>query len=70
MVAQLSRPRLQDYRYTAPMPRASTLLVVLAFAIVMGFAVKYDVVDLVGTRVSIAAKLPKAALAKLTKVNP
>jgi hypothetical protein len=32
-----------------------------------GFAVKYDVVDLVGTQVSIAAKVPKAALAKLTK---
>ena len=36
-------------------------------AILLGFALKYDVVDLVGTQVSIAAKLPKAALAKLTK---
>lgn len=36
-------------------------------AIVLGFAIKYDVVDLVGTQVSIAAKLPKAALAKLHK---
>jgi amidase len=36
-------------------------------AIVLGFAIKYDVVDLVGTQVSIAAKLPKAALAKLRK---
>jgi acetamidase/formamidase len=34
-------------------------------AIVVGFAVKYDIVDLVGTQVSVAAKLPKAALAKL-----
>ena len=36
-------------------------------AMVLGFALKYDVVDLVGTQVSIAAKLPKAALAKLPK---
>jgi acetamidase/formamidase len=36
-------------------------------AIVVGFAIKYDVVDLVGTQVSIAAKLPKSALAKLQK---
>jgi acetamidase/formamidase len=36
-------------------------------AIVLGFAVRYDVVDLVGTQVSIAAKLPKTALAKLRK---
>jgi amidase len=36
-------------------------------AMVMGFAVKYDVVDLVGTQVSIAAKLPKAAIAPLVK---
>jgi amidase len=35
-------------------------------AMLLGFALKYDVVDLVGTQVSIAAKLPKAALAKLT----
>ena len=38
-------------------------------AIVVGFAIKYDVVDLVGTQVSIAAKLPKSALAKLKKVS-
>jgi acetamidase/formamidase len=36
-------------------------------AIILGFAVKYDVVDLVGTQVSIAAKLPKAAVAHLKK---
>ena len=36
-------------------------------AMFLGFALKYDVVDLVGTQVSIAAKLPKTALAKLTK---
>jgi amidase len=36
-------------------------------AMLLGFALKYDVVDLVGTQVSIAAKLPKAALATLTK---
>jgi amidase len=36
-------------------------------AIVVGFAMKYDVVDLVGTQVSIAAKLPKTALAPLRK---
>jgi amidase len=34
-------------------------------AVVMGFAMRYDVADLVGTQVSIAAKLPKSALAKL-----
>ena len=34
---------------------------------VMGVALKYDVVDLVGTQVSIAAKLPKTALARLPK---
>ncbi len=34
-------------------------------AIVLGFAVKYDVVDLVGTQVSVAAKLPKTAIAPL-----
>jgi acetamidase/formamidase len=38
-------------------------------AIVLGFAIEYDVVDLVGTQVSIAAKLPKAALSKLRKVS-
>ena len=36
---------------------------------VLGFAISYDVVDLVGTQVSIAAKLPKSALAKLRKVS-
>ena len=36
-------------------------------AMVLGFAVKYDVVDLVGTQVSIAAKVPKAALARMPK---
>lgn len=36
-------------------------------AMVMGFAIRYDVADLVGTQVSIAAKLPKSALAKLKK---
>lgn len=39
-------------------------------AMLLGFAVKYDVVDLVGTQVSIAAKLPKSTLAKLTKSPP
>ena len=34
-------------------------------AMVLGFAVKYDVVDLVGTQVSIAAKVPKSTLAAL-----
>ena len=34
-------------------------------AMIMGFALKYDVVDLVGTQVSIAAKVPKAALGPL-----
>ncbi|HEV8394582.1 MAG TPA: acetamidase/formamidase family protein [Vicinamibacterales bacterium] len=34
-------------------------------AMVMGFALKYDVVDLVGTQVSVAAKVPRAALAPL-----
>ena len=36
-------------------------------AMVLGFALKYNVVDLVGTQVSIAAKIPKAALAPLKK---
>jgi amidase len=36
-------------------------------AMLLGFAVKYDVVDLVGTQVSVAAKLPKATLGQLTK---
>jgi amidase len=34
-------------------------------AMILGFALKYDVVDLVGTQVSIAAKVPKAALMPL-----
>ena len=34
-------------------------------AMVLGFALKYDVVDLVGTQVSVAAKVPKSALAPL-----
>jgi amidase len=38
-------------------------------AVVVGFAMKYDVVDLVGTQVSIAAKLPKSALVKLRKAS-
>ena len=38
-------------------------------AMLLGFAIKYDVVDLVGTQVSIAAKLPKAALSQLTKTE-
>jgi hypothetical protein len=33
----------------------------------LGFAVKYDVVDLVGTQVSIAAKVPKPTLANFSK---
>ena len=36
-------------------------------AMLLGFTLKYDIVDLVGTQVSIAAKLPKATLAQLTK---
>lgn len=36
-------------------------------AMLIGFVLKYDVVDLVGRQVSIAAKLPKAAVAKLIK---
>jgi amidase len=38
-------------------------------ALLLGFAVKYDVADLVGTQVSIAAKLPKSTLAQLTKTE-
>ena len=34
-------------------------------AMILGFALKYDIVDLVGTQVSIAAKVPTAALAPL-----
>lgn len=36
-------------------------------AMVLGFVAKYDVVDLVGTQVSIAAKVPKATIAQLAK---
>jgi amidase len=39
-------------------------------AMVMGFAGKYDIVDLVGTQVSIAAKLPKRTIAQLPKKAP
>jgi acetamidase/formamidase len=39
-------------------------------AMLLGFSVKYDVVDLVGTQVSVAAKLPKSTMAQLTKVAP
>jgi acetamidase/formamidase len=39
-------------------------------AMLLGFAVKYDVVDLVGTQVSIAAKMPKFILANLKKSQP
>jgi acetamidase/formamidase len=34
-------------------------------AMLLGFAVRYDVADLVGTQVSIAAKIPKSALAQI-----
>jgi amidase len=36
-------------------------------AVIMGFAVKYDVADLVGTQVSIVAKIPKTTLAQLKR---
>ena len=36
-------------------------------AMVLGFAGQYDVVDLVGTQVSIAAKVPKTTIAQLVK---
>jgi acetamidase/formamidase len=36
-------------------------------AMVLGFAIRYDVADLVGTQVSIAAKVPKEALNRLTR---
>jgi acetamidase/formamidase len=36
-------------------------------AMVLGFAVKYDVADLVGTQVSIVAKIPKTVLAQLKR---
>jgi amidase len=38
-------------------------------AIVLGFAIKYDIVDLVGTQVSIAAKVPKTTIAQFKKVG-
>ena len=38
-------------------------------AIIMGFVLRYDIVNLVGTQVSIAAKVPKSALAKLKEVD-
>jgi acetamidase/formamidase len=36
-------------------------------AMILGFALKYDVADLVGTQVSIVAKIPKAALAPMKR---
>jgi amidase len=36
-------------------------------AMVLGFAVKYDVADLVGTQVSLVAKIPKAVLSQLKR---
>ncbi len=36
-------------------------------AMIMGFAVRYDVADLVGTQVSIVAKIPKTALAQIKR---
>ncbi|MCI0387396.1 MAG: acetamidase/formamidase family protein [Acidobacteria bacterium] len=36
-------------------------------AIILGFAVKYDVADLVGTQVSIVAKIPKNVVAQLNR---
>ena len=36
-------------------------------AMVLGFAGKYDIVDLVGTQVSVAAKVPRQTIAQLTK---
>jgi hypothetical protein len=33
----------------------------------LGFAIRYDVADLMGTQVSIVAKLPKSVLAKLPR---
>ncbi len=36
-------------------------------AMILGFAVKYDIVDLVGTQVSVAAKVPKTTIAQLIK---
>jgi amidase len=39
-------------------------------ASVLGTAMKYDVADLVGTQISIVAKLPRAALANLQATTP
>jgi amidase len=36
-------------------------------AMLLGFALKYDVADLVGTQVSIVAKIPKAVIAQLKR---
>jgi amidase len=36
-------------------------------AMVLGFAVQYDVADLVGTQVSIVAKIPKTVVAQLKR---
>ena len=36
-------------------------------AMILGFAVNYDIVDLVGTQVSVAAKVPKTTIAQLIK---
>jgi amidase len=36
-------------------------------AMVLGFAVKYDVADLVGTQISVVAKIPKTVLAQLKR---
>jgi acetamidase/formamidase len=36
-------------------------------AMILGFAVKYDVADLFGTQVSVVAKIPKTALAQLKR---
>jgi len=38
-------------------------------AMILGFALRYDVVDLVGTQVSVAAKVPKATLNPLGQAN-
>lgn len=36
-------------------------------AMLLGFAIKYDVADLVGTQVSIVAKIPKTVVAQLKR---
>jgi amidase len=36
-------------------------------AMILGFTVNYDIVDLVGTQVSVAAKVPKTTIAQLIK---